>query len=998
MEVSPMFTYPHALLRSTGLGHNAPDWPEDLEKCIDKPGRYDWLPHEIARTQLLSHRELRYCQDQCEAHTMSEDSVTIDADLDQGYVPAKPFADTAFATPVPVPGSPNASPISEFTDTEVGSGTRATNLATPGLPSRIDRYLIIRQLGAGGMGVVAEAYDPELDRKLAIKILRDKHQSASPLRLIREAQALARLSHPNVVQVHDVGFDDQRVFIAMELIQGQTLATWMGAEQRPWQDVVDMFVQAAEGLRAAHAEGLIHRDFKPENVLVDAEGRPRVVDFGLARELSFEPQTSAPNLKVLLNTSMTRTGAIMGTPAYMAPEQWLGQEATKASDVFAFCVALVEALYGERPFAGNTIGELALAVHDGNWNPPPQPNIPAWLVAVLRRGLATSPDERYSSMDELLEELRRDRHVLRRRLISAGVLVAAMSSVGLGAWAYANDEPCTGVGERIVEVWNPTAEASIAEAIDDENLRKRVADGLKEYADAWDFSAGEACHAHARQEVSSEIYGQQLRCHERARRSLEQAIRSVSADDVDLRQLPAMLARLPALAFCNDLDVLAAEVPPPQDRQQAYEVAQVQGRLAELLVMANAGQTERALLEVQDLSEPVQALSYTPLTAERELREGQIALVAQQWKGAYEALDRALNAAIVARRDDIAAEAQTRLIFLISRLGDTERARELRGLAEAWVERVPGRPDLEAMLKSNVGLLLLNSGDREAAEPLLEQALHLAESTPLANPIDIAWNYRFEYANSLTDSARKQELFQQSKRELVEQLGDTHALVLRLDYLIATSTSSPEDVLERLDGTCQAYATHYPELADVCLHCGALQAQFFDAMGRQADAAEAMTQALTCRIEPKELAIKHRLFTGERLLFANQPEAAEQQFAKSIDELGSFKEWWNQVLFAQALLGRGRALLALGRANEAVLPLDRARSILEPIATTQKRAKYGDLLARTNENLAQAISRSDAAATEQEKIAALRTQAVAYYRSAGKGYEQRVANIEQSRP
>ncbi len=912
-------------------------------------------------------------------------------------LPATAFANTEVAVQPThhATDEPSAGAISQVTDTAVGTTesppSRESSNAT--LPDRVGRYVVLRQLGAGGMGVVVEAYDPELDRKLALKLLRDHQTSGSPLRLIREAQALARLSHPNVVQVHDVGFDGDRVFIAMELIQGQTLGEWMRGEKRPWRDVVKMFVETAEGLQAAHAVGLIHRDFKPANVLIDRQGRPRVVDFGLARELSFETQKNETVPKGLLPQSMTRTGAIMGTPAYMAPEQWLGQQATPASDLFAFCIALFEALYGTRPFDGDTLGALSQAVQDGNWVPPSKPGIPTWLVAVLRRGLATSPTDRFASMEELIGELRRDRQRTRRRIALAITFVAAMTGVGFGAWTLAGQAPCTGVDKQLTEVWHPAVQAEIAGKLDDEQLQTRVVDGLSSYADAWHASAGEACQAHARQEVSSDIYGQQLRCHERARRSLVQAITSVTGGEMDLRQAPAMVTHLPALAFCNDLEVLAAEVPPPEDTQQAYRVEQLQGRLAELYVMAHAGQTERALQEVRDLNDRVEALDYPPLTAERELREGQIALVALQWEQAYDVLDQALNTAIAARRDDIAAEAQARLLFLTSRGGDTKAALTRRGLAEALMRRVHGRPDLEAMLLSNVGLTLLNSGDRDAAEELLTQAVDVAESTQLANPIDIAWNYRVSLANVITDETRKHQLLDRSKAELSSRLGPGHSMVLKLRYLIATMTSSPEQGLQRLAGTCEVLASDYPELANECLECGALRAQFFDAMDHPREAAKALQQALSCSSDDEWSAAVHRLFAAERALFLGDAAAAEQQFAASMADFAPYlDEWWNRVSHARALTGRGRALIALGRAEQAVPYLEQARKTLGPIVTSQGRPKYQDLRMRATEALALALVQIG---SSQARVTELRAEVKAYYRSAGPGYRNRLTELER---
>ncbi|MBA2542205.1 MAG: serine/threonine protein kinase, partial [Deltaproteobacteria bacterium] len=227
----------------------------------------------------------------------------------------------------------------------------------------VGRFLVLGRLGAGGMGVVYAAYDPELDRRVALKLLRgSSREDDVRARLLREAQAAARLSHPNVVSVFDIGVFEGRVYFAMEYVEGVTLAEWLRGD-RAWPDIVEMFVQAGRGIAAAHEAGVIHRDFKPENVLVGRDGRARVVDFGLARAADGEP-TPVPALASSadpdetqpamrgISDRLTRTGTLLGTPRFMAPEQFAGGEITPSTDQFGFCVALYSALYRTLPFRG----------------------------------------------------------------------------------------------------------------------------------------------------------------------------------------------------------------------------------------------------------------------------------------------------------------------------------------------------------------------------------------------------------------------------------------------------------------------------------------------------------------------------------------------------------------------------------------------------------------------------------------------------------------------
>jgi serine/threonine protein kinase/formylglycine-generating enzyme required for sulfatase activity len=320
--------------------------------------------------------------------------------------------------------------------------------------SALGRYLVLERLGAGAMGVVYAAYDPELDRKVAIKILRPQAGAGDGdrrrARLVREAKAIAKLSHPNVVGIFDVGVHEGQVFLAMEYLGGGTLRDWMSAAKRPWRETVSMFAEIGNGLAAAHGEGLIHRDFKPDNVLLDKGGKPKVVDFGLVRlttslDLTASLEThedaaldehmpeSPPASAVPAGAVLTRTGALTGTPAYMAPEQFLGRAIDARTDQFAFCVALYEALYGERPFAGETVISLADSVSDGRMRAlPKNADVPNWIRACVIRGLRVVPEQRYAVMSDLLVALTNDPVVRRRRrlLLASGATVAIAGILG----------------------------------------------------------------------------------------------------------------------------------------------------------------------------------------------------------------------------------------------------------------------------------------------------------------------------------------------------------------------------------------------------------------------------------------------------------------------------------------------------------------------------------------------------------------------------------------
>jgi serine/threonine protein kinase/tetratricopeptide (TPR) repeat protein len=380
----------------------------------------------------------------------------------------------------------------------------------------LGRYRILGPLGRGGMGEVHRAHDPELGRDVAIKLLSrraDDAELGGSSRLWREAQALARLSHPNVVTVFEVGTADNLVFLATELVEGETLSHWLRNEPRTWRDVRDVFLQAGRGLAAAHAAGLVHRDFKPANVIVGSDGRVRVLDFGLARasasfvateehepsdrsqpqprlapappddapdagaehhrdpdsgngqfsdevvhEPSDAPSSSSHPSGRLLESPLTSVDVVVGTPPYMAPEQLEQRACDARTDQFSFCVSLYAGLYGDRPFAGIRYDDLKANVLAGRVRAAPaHADVPRWLRRVVVRGLAVDPAERWPSMDALLAAMVRDPMERWRRVALLGAVVAALAVGALGWWQGRHGvaaRPCADAGAPMARVWN----------------------------------------------------------------------------------------------------------------------------------------------------------------------------------------------------------------------------------------------------------------------------------------------------------------------------------------------------------------------------------------------------------------------------------------------------------------------------------------------------------------------------------------------------------------
>jgi tetratricopeptide (TPR) repeat protein len=673
----------------------------------------------------------------------------------------------------------------------------------------VGRYVVIDELGAGGMGVVYAAYDPELDRKVAIKLLHlasggSEQSTEGRTRLVREAQALAKLSHPNVVAVHDVGAVDDRVWMAMELVTGHTLTAWLEERARPWPEVLRVMVAAGEGLAAAHEAGLLHRDFKPDNVMIDAGGRVRVMDFGLARAgfelgLASEPETaegipqrSGP---ISLSSRVTQVGSLMGTPDYMSPEQFAEREVDAKSDQFSFCVALWETLHGRRPFTADSLPELAAQVIEGKRErPPASTRVPAWLRRVCERGLATDPSQRFSSMRELLESLARAHARARRKLWlgGAGVLVLAGAAVlFVDRWQHARQvEACDAEGAAITEVWNDDARDRVRQGIlatgvsHAATTTDELMPWLDDAAARWREDRTQVClHAKVEQRLGDDLLDRAQWCLEERRLALESLVHVLSEADRGMAAyaVPGAINLEPS-ATCTDLGALQRSPRPPEPELRP-RVAAALAELERARALLRSGRLQDGLAVMDGIRDEVEALGWAPLSVRAGVIEGLLLEGTGSFAQAEQASMAAYLAAAEAGAWTDAIEAAESLVSLVGH--DTARPAEGRLWAEhariaAAYAGDPLRLHEAAQLTALAGM------DRDASEydearARYEQALEiqrgvLGPTHPAVGELLVDLG-AVELLRSATDDARR--YFEQALPILEDALGPEHPAVAR---------------------------------------------------------------------------------------------------------------------------------------------------------------------------------------------------------------------------
>jgi len=675
--------------------------------------------------------------------------------------------------------------------------------------ARLGRYVVLQAVGAGAMGVVYAAYDPQLDRKVALKIMRrgaeassDDSRASRNTRMFREAQALARLSHPGVITVHDVGSFEGQVFLAMEFVEGGTLTEWLRAEPRHWRQVRKVFLQAGEGLAAAHEAGLVHRDFKPDNVLIHADGRAVVTDFGLARPLPrgegaaaptpFGPSmdTHASSSRSPLSMTLTQTGALVGTPAYMAPEQLRGQGCDARSDQFAFCVALYEGLYGERPFQARSLMALVAAVLEGRVPPAPRGSeVPRWLRRAVLRGLSVEARERHPDVRALLQALRPKALVTGRAVAAIGVLGVVTGGATVALSDRASMQPvayCDDVTAKLEGVWDAPRRIAIAEAFSATeqpfapDVAQRVSAALDTYAQRWVRIQTDACRAEVEGREPPGVVAARMSCLARRHATLATMTRELASADVDtVMRAPQAVGLLPDLSPCLDAAATGRELPPVPEGE-AEAVAGVRASLDEAMVHRVLGRMQQDLATAETAAQQAEELKYVPVRAEAELSRAEAQLMAGRFEDAEAGLHEALSLGVASHHDHVVAQAAAELGNLeADRQGPQRTTLRWVALGLAALEAQGGNwPDTLANLLNTRALAKRRDGDLDGAIEdgrlvlkIREEhwgADHYVVAEPLSE-LGMAYARKGEHAESVRLLGRALEV-------LREAYGDQHPL------------------------------------------------------------------------------------------------------------------------------------------------------------------------------------------------------------------------------
>ena len=916
-------------------------------------------------------------------------------------------------------------PLDQQEDTPIAEVVVDIDEARDWSGQRLDRYLVLHRIGRGGMGDVLLAYDPELDRRVAIKLMRararrEERDEDAQARLLREAQALARLSHPNVVAVHDVGTAEGRVWVAMEYIEGVTLDRWF-APHPPWREVVAKVRAAGLGLAAAHESGVVHRDFKPGNVMVGEDGRVRVLDFGLAREVGStvapsnsgqpwsEPAESldgdlsslSGDSRTGMSAPLTQTGLVLGTPAYMSAEQFDGEPVDGRTDQFALCVVLYEGLYGHRPFVGGSTKKLADAVRAGDIRRPEHTRgVPHRIETIVVRGLSPKPADRYPSMEALLSELDRAARPLSVRWASAGAAGLGIGGIVL-AWS-STTQPCRGAEERIAETWSDATRAEVTAGLTATELpyagdtAQRLTAVVDGWTDTWIAERTAACEAtQVHGEQSEWMMDLRMRCLDLQRTDLQALVELWSNADAKILENAVQAAtRLPDSERCADPAFLTAVVKPPRDERAAEAIRKGREKLAEARALGLAGDWSTSAPIGEDVLAVARELDVPALLADAALQVGTGYDREGRSEEAQKVYVEGLEAAAASNHGATEALLMSALVGNIGYYGgDPDTAEQYATHARGILARLGHPPIPTTQLALQTANMLMRRGDYDGAEALYEEALaiegrndaRLMQRLAALNNLAALYGMRSEFEKSLEAGRRAVAIME-------EDLGPSHPAVgIGLNNIGANltrlgMTTEAADVLQRSEQVLSAaFPEGHPELAKALHNLGGL----LEDEGRYAEAEDRYERALV--LKRRAFGDKHpsvaltlnnlgqlQLTLGRVADARKTFEQVEAIFAKTLPP--------DHLYHAFAKSGLGEVALAEGRTDDATALLRQA------LEANEKAGSKGLDLAEIRFVLARAIDARSGG--DREHAVSMAEQALAEYRSEARPREDRIAEVE----
>ncbi len=668
--------------------------------------------------------------------------------------------------------------------------------------SLVGRYVLLDLLGAGGMGEVYAAYDPQLDRKVALKFLRTdlfSEGAEGQARLMREAQAMARLSHPNVIAVHDVGMLQEHVFIAMEFVEGITLTQWL-KQPHAWKEVLKVMKEAGQGLAAAHHAGLVHRDFKPDNVLLPKEGHIRVLDFGLARSaeheetenvlrrVSCELPDNSLTTSDLLSNPITHAGAIVGTPLYMAPEQLCGENADSRSDQYSFCVVLYEALYGKLPFEAGTLA----ALKELKQKAPERPvnsSVPAWIYSTVAKGLSLNREDRFTGIESLLEALEKDPSTTRRKmhLVVIAAFLLLLAGVGITVWKRSAPDSCEESARSIHQIWNTQQEQKIRSVFSATNLPYAadaflaVKNRLQLFTNNWFAESIQFCKAPFFNTANDDTRWAKQVCFNRKLnelKSITQLFATATPEVVENARNVVESLRDPS--ECTEM---VDGLKPPKDKNLREQVEAVRIQLVEARTRLDAGRYAEALKKAQKALQQAITINYRPLEAEVLLLLAQAQDKQGDWNAARVSLESALLAAEMGKHDELTARIWTLLVWVAGyRQAQYAEGRKSAKHAFAWLERIGNPLPIRGDLYQRLGSVAFGEGKYAEALSHYKKAKNIRVKVLGNDHYEVA-RAAMNLANAYSRLGHLSEALQQYSSALTtleRQLGTQHPDVARL--------------------------------------------------------------------------------------------------------------------------------------------------------------------------------------------------------------------------